>query len=319
MWLEKMEKPIIALAPMADYTDRAFCDICRQVAGKDFVVFREMVSGEALVRQNAKTLKMCEFDKSQRPIVLQLFGSDPTVLSKAVTIVNQKFRPDGIDINMGCPVPKITGKVGAGAALLKDHERAVAIIKEIKHANPAVVLSVKTRLGWSKPQEILGFAPKLVEAGVSLLTIHGRTKVQGYSGRADWEMIGRVKDVVTVPVIANGDVNNKADIKNCLQITKADGVMIGRGALGNPWLLDATLTNEQIMIKDKIKTVMFHARLYLNYHQTDSLVGFRKHLVWYFKVKPNLPMPKNFKKIRQALVEIKTISELKDILDGLPN
>lgn len=258
-WLSK--KPIIALAPMADMTDSPFCRVCREVANTprpaghpslegnhDFVIFREMVSAEAIVRGNEKTLKMCEFEEIERPIVLQLFGSNADVIVKAVEVlVDNTPHPtrvghpslegiSGIDINMGCPVPKIAGKANSGAALMKDHVRAVEIVRALKKANLGVPVSVKTRLGWSKDDEILEFAKKLEDAGVDAISIHGRTKMQGYSGQANWERIAEVKKLVNIPVIANGDITSQEDIARCLEITGADGVMIGRGALGNPWV-----------------------------------------------------------------------------------
>ena len=199
---------------MADMTDGPFTKICREIAGKDFVIFREMVSAEAIVRGNAKTLKMCEFAKKERPVIIQLFGGRAGTIVEAAKIVVKKFKPNGIDINMGCPVPKITGKTRAGAALLKDIPRAVNIIKALKEAKLGVPISVKTRLGWNKEDEILDFAPKFQAAGADLISIHGRTKNQGYSGAANWEMIARVKKILTIPVLANGDIKNFEDIKN---------------------------------------------------------------------------------------------------------
>ena len=264
----KGQQPILALAPLADHTDSPFCNVCRKVFDKKsvirkilnqvqddkmgFVIFREMVSAEAIVRGSEKTLKMCKFKRKERPIVIQIFGGKPKVMVEAVKIIVKKFKPDGIDINMGCPVSKIARKGESGAALMKDQDRACEIIREVKkvldnqkksyllryrsrYFNKQIPLSVKTRLGWSNSEDILDFAPKLEKAGADLITIHGRTKMQGYSGKADWEMIGRVKEKVNIPIIANGDITLE-NFKECLKITGADGLMIGRGALGNPWV-----------------------------------------------------------------------------------
>jgi len=233
-WFE-IKKSLVILAPMADYTDSPFTRTCRKVSGKDFVVFKEMVSSEAIVRGNEKTLKMCAFDKSERPIVIQIFGDKPEVMAKAARIIEAKFKPDGIDLNMGCPVPKIAQKSGAGAALMRNPTLASAIVKSVKKAVKLPV-SVKTRLGWNSKEEILEFALILEKAGADLITIHGRTKTQGYSGTADWETIAEVKKLVKIPFIANGDIVDTMSAKKCLEITKADGIMIGRGALGNPWI-----------------------------------------------------------------------------------
>ncbi|OGH91198.1 MAG: hypothetical protein A2479_03605 [Candidatus Magasanikbacteria bacterium RIFOXYC2_FULL_39_8] len=310
-WFDK--KPIIVLAPMADMTDGPFCRICREVSGNNFVIFREMVSAEAIVRGNEKTLKMCEFDMGERLIILQLFGADPKRIQKAAEIIVTKYKPDGIDVNMGCPVPKIAGKADSGAALMKDHDRAIAIVKALKNANLGVPVSIKTRLGWSKDDEILEFAPKLEQAGADLISIHGRTKSQGYSGVANWEMIGKVKELVKIPVIANGNIVTREDMKHCLEVTRADGVMIGRGSLGNPWIFQQ-YPNIQIskypQLQDIIDVVLQHAKLHEQYY--GNLVTFRKHLAHYFKGISGM------KALRQELMKISTLEELKNILKKIP-
>ena len=233
-WFET-KKPILVLAPMADYTDKPFGLICRKYSGKDFIIFKEMVSSEALFRGNEKTLKMCEFTSAERPLIIQIFGDKPEVMARAAKLLEKRFKPDGIDLNMGCPVPKIAQKTAAGAALMKNPTLAAEIVKSVKKAVKLPV-SVKTRLGWSNPDEIVKFAVILEKAGADLITIHGRTKAQGYSGTADWETITKVKKILKIPVIANGDIVDCASAKKCLEITGADGLMIGRGSLGSPWV-----------------------------------------------------------------------------------
>lgn len=326
----KSKNKILALAPMADMTDSPFCRICREVVGKDFIIFREMVSAEAIVRGNEKTLKMCEFEEIERPIVIQLFGSNPDKIAEAAKIVVEKYHPDGIDINMGCPVPKITNKNLAGASLMRDHERAVNIVKALKNADLGVPVSVKTRLGWGSDEEIFEFVPKLEQAGADSISIHSRTKVQGYSGKANWERISEVKKLIKIPVIANGDINSEEDIEACLKITDADGVMIGRGALGNPWIFSSVIArrsqiDEAIPLKqeiaslpivarnDIIKIVLRHAELHLaHYGEKFGLKTFRKHLLLYFK---GISGMKDFKK---ELVKVNTIDDLKNILQKIP-
>lgn len=314
MWYSK--KPIIALAPMADMTDSPFCQICREIGGKEFVIFREMVSAEAIIRGNEKTLKMCAFDKIERPIVIQIFGSRARNMAEAAKIVVDKFYPDGLDVNMGCPVPKITGKNRAGAALIKDSGRAAEIIRALKQANLGVPISVKTRLGWSRDDEILSFAKILEEAGADALTIHGRTKTQGYAGEANWERIGEVKSIVSIPIIANGDINSAEDARECLRITGADGVMIGRGALGNPWIFGEV---ERLKVKGERPTrqlarvVLRHAELHVERYGERGMVTFRKHLAHYFRgVK--FEGTKNPKELRINLVKVKTMEDLRMIL-----
>jgi len=310
MWYK--EKPIIALAPMADFTDLPFCRVCREVSGEEFVIFREMVSAEAIVRGSKKTLRMCEFSEEERPIVLQLFGGDPEIIREAAEIIVKKFKPDGIDINMGCPVPKITKKGQAGASLMKDQDRAVEIVKALKSANLGVPVSVKTRLGWTNDDDILEFAPKLEKAGADLITIHGRTKKQGYSGQANWDRIAEVKKLVSVPVIANGDIRSQEDIDKCIDITRSDGVMIGRGALGKPWVFEVKSQKSKVKSDEIVRVVLRHAQLHIeHYGDGHGLKTFRKHLLFYFKGFPGV------KGLRQELVKVETMADLKKILNNL--
>jgi len=314
-WFE-FKKPIIALAPMADYTDQPFCLLCRKISGNDFVIFREMVSAEAIVRQNKKTLKMCKINNKERPVVIQIFGAKSETIVEAAKIIVKKFKPDGIDINMGCPVAKIAGKNMAGASLMKDTVRAAKIVKALKIAKLGVPISVKTRLGWNDKKEILKFAPILETAGADLISIHGRTKSQGYSGEVDWSMIGQAVKMVKIPVLANGNIRTVEDIKKCLDITKAAGVMIGRGAMGKPWIfreiqnLKSKIKNNKEEIK---KIVLQHAKLHFEHYGERSMVTFRKHLAWYFKGDQIVEL-ENLKDLRIKLMKINSLSELEELL-----
>ena len=302
---------------MADYTDQPFSLLCREVAGKDFVIFREMVSAEAIVRGSVKTLKMCEIDKRECPVVIQIFGDKPESMARAAKIIDTKFKPDGIDINMGCPVPKISQKSKAGAALMKYPDLAEKIIRAIKKEKLNCPLSAKTRLGWSETRDILEFAPRLERAGIDAITIHGRTKNQGYAGVADWNKIAEVKKILSIPVIANGDIKSTDDIRRCLEITRADGVMIGRGALGNPWILrsHAQANSSQFTVHsfDLIKIILRHAELHLTHYGDRGIVTLRKHLPWYFHGSRAEGI-KDIKKIRAELVRVSSMDELKTIL-----
>jgi tRNA-dihydrouridine synthase B len=230
-WKE-VAKPLVALAPMADMTDLPFCLICKE--HKTPMMFREMVSSEAVVRMNEKTLKMAESDDRERPLVQQIFGSDPHTMAEAARIIEEKFHPDGIDINMGCPVYNIVSNFN-GAALIKEPERAAAIVREMKKVVPCPV-SVKTRLGWSKDTDCLEFVKVVADAGADLISIHGRTKEQGYSGKANWDRVGEARrQVPHLPVFVNGDITTPELAKEALAKSGADGVLIGRGLLGNPW------------------------------------------------------------------------------------
>jgi nifR3 family TIM-barrel protein len=306
-----LPKPIIALSPMADMTDSPFCLIAKRFGAK--VVFREMVSAEALVRGNAKTFEMAGFDQAERPIIQQIFGKDPDVMAEAARLIEEKFHPDGIDINMGCPVYKITSDFN-GAALMKDPCRATEIIRKMK-AVISVPLSVKIRLGWSDPRECLEFAPVIEAAGADLITVHGRTKAQGYSGVSDWNLVGEVKKRVKVPVLVNGDIHKPDQAAPALMASGADGILVARGALGNPWVLtqmEEILRHGEVrtVIDDatRVRTVLDHARLMVEKEGERGIVLMRKHFSWYFKGH------RDAKDLREKLMKISTLSELEAVL-----
>lgn len=319
MWitdiLNKKEK-ILALSPMADMTDSSFCQIVRQIGGAH-VVFREMVSSEAIVRESAKTLGMTDFVEAERPIVQQIFGSDPLTMARAAAIVMEHAKPEGIDINMGCPVYKITSNFN-GCALMKEPERAAAIIREMKQAIGDTPLSVKIRLGWSDPDDFKKFIPIIEEAGVSLITLHGRTKAQGYSGVSDWARIAEAKRTARVPLLANGDIHDWHQVDEALGITNADGVLIARGALGNPWFFRQYLRKDgHVSMDERIDVVLAHARLHIQQYGERGLMTFRKHLSWYFKTsKMGFEIP-GIKESREKLVRVSTIPELEEVLEEL--
>ncbi len=338
MWIRdilQVQGKILALSPMADMTDSPFCQIVRKIGGAD-VVFREMVSSEAIVRSNKKTLDMIDFDLSERPIVQQIFGADPKIMAKAAAIVMEHANPEGIDINMGCPVYKITSNFN-GCALMKEPERAAQIIREMrKEIGEKVPISVKIRLGWSNPDEFKTFIPIIEDAGVDLITIHGRTKAQGYSGKSDWERIRQAKEIATVPVLANGDIHQPAQVAEALQMTGADGVLIARGALGNPWffrLISGYTDNPDLQINDfrinnirksglsvypdlneRITIVLDHARLHVAHYGERGIFSFRKHLAWYFKSsRIGFEVP-GIKELRSELVRVSSLGMLESAL-----
>ncbi|MFA6131523.1 MAG: tRNA dihydrouridine synthase DusB [Patescibacteria group bacterium] len=302
--------PIIALSPMADHTDAAFCLLVKELAPST-VVFREMVSAEAIVRGNEKTGQMAKINEGERPLVQQIFGGNPEVMARAAKLIEEKYHPDGIDINMGCPAKKIISNFN-GSALMKDPEKAAAIVRAVKAAVKTPV-SVKMRLGWSKPDEILTFAPIVEKAGADLISVHGRTKKQEYSGKADWEMIARVKKAVSIPVLGNGDITTAAEALRALK-TGVDGILIGRGALGNPWIfrnIEDTLAGREAKIitpAERTRVILRHAELYLKHSGQSNLVGFRKHLVWYFRGLPGVA------ELRRTISTLKTMEDLQKIL-----
>ncbi len=326
-------KPILALSPMADMTDSAFCQIVREIGGAD-IVFREMVSSEALVRDNKKTLCMIDFVEIERPIVQQIFGAHPLTMAKAAEIVMEHARPEGIDINIGCPVYKITSNFN-GAALMKDAEVAGNIVREMKRAIGDTPLSVKIRLGWDNPDTFKTFIPAIESAGADMITIHGRTKKQGYSGVCDWGRIKQAKEIATVPLLANGDIHKPEQVDEVLKQTGADGVLIARGVLGNPWFFKKVLDpNYIISIEERMRIIFKHATLHVKYHiqflllsknkkimnmkleelEKKAIASFRKHLSWYLKQNKfsiDIPLIKEF---RSRLVRINSLEELEGIL-----
>lgn len=312
----KLPRPIVALSPMADMTDSAFCRVVREISGDlPLVMFREMVSSEAVVRGNEKTLGMADIHPDERPLIQQLFGSDPKTMAEAARIIEAEHHPEGFDINMGCPVYKIVHTFN-GSALMKDPVRAAEIIREVKKAI-TVPLSVKIRAGWSDPRECLDFIKVIAEAGADLVTIHGRTKVQGYSGKADWDIIAEAKKMVSIPVLANGDIHTAPLVADALKVTNCDGVLIARGALGNPWFFRQTeevLAGKiptPISMEERIRVVRRHADLHVEQYGSRAVVTFRKHLSWYFKGVPGA------KAFRERLHTVSTREDLDLVLKEL--
>lgn len=303
------QKPIIALSPMADMTDSAFCRIAKRCGAS--IMFREMVSADGVVHENDKTLAMASFLPEERPIVQQLFGKDPGKLAAALKIIDEMFSPDGFDINMGCPASKIISG-SSGAALMREPETAADLVRAAKAATSKPV-SVKTRLGWDDPKEILEFLPLLEDAGADLVTIHGRTKKQGYAGQADWVAVGRARQRVKIPVLVNGDIFSATDAAKALDISGCAGALIARGALGNPWIFRQTAellagrTPTDVTIEERLSLVREHAALHAAAHG-GNLTTFRKHLLLYFKGTPGV------KRLRERLAQVSTIGELEEVL-----
>jgi len=279
-------------------------------------MFREMVSSEAIVRLNPKTLKMATFDERERPLVQQIFGADPDAMAKAARIIYDRFKPDALDINMGCPVYNLVSNFN-GAALIKDPERAANIVRKMKAAVP-VPVSVKTRLGWTKDTDCLEFVKVVADAGADLISMHGRTREQGYSGKANWHRIGEArKNVPHLPFLVNGDIVTPELAREAMNISGADGVLIGRGGLGNPWFFKQVehylKTGEQLpdaTLEDRVQTVRKHARLQVEHYGERGLVKLRKHLPWYFKGLQTGDL-------KSKLVRINTLAELDEALDNL--
>ncbi|MDR2081697.1 MAG: tRNA-dihydrouridine synthase family protein [Campylobacteraceae bacterium] len=273
-----------ALAPLAGLTDLPFRRICKKF-GAD-ITFSEMISVNALIRDSKKTFRMLKRADNEDRYIIQLAGSDIAGIIKAVEILNNMDGILGIDLNCGCPVPKVVAQ-DAGSSLLRDLPHLAKIVEAMKkHSNKRYV-SVKTRIGFSeKTPEII--AKTIEEAGADFISVHGRTRSGGYKAEVDYDAIRRAKESVKIPVFANGDITTYEKALEIKQFTKCEGVMIGRGAVGNPWIFYQLKHNEKSVDKSFIKSVVLeHLELMREFYQDETgAVLFRKHLHAYSKSMP---------------------------------
>lgn len=278
----------VVLAPMAGICNSSFRRICKEMGCG--LIFAEMVSDKAISYGNKKTIDMLYMTDMERPIVQQIFGSDIDSFVEAAKYIEKEMHPDIIDINMGCPVPKVAVRAQAGAALLKNPSKIGEIVKAVVNS-VSIPVSVKIRSGWDKNNiNAVEVAKICEEAGASLITVHPRTRSEGYSGKADWNIIKQVKESVNIPVIGNGDIRSPEDAKRMLDETGCDFIMIGRGVLGNPWLIKNTIlylngfNYVDPTAKEKIAMCIKH----LNYlseikDEKMAVLEIRNHIGWYLK------------------------------------
>ena len=309
----KIDTPIL-LAPMAGVTDYSFRILCKEMGAG--VVYSEFVSAHGIIRENEKTLDMIRFTEMERPIGIQIFGDSPDVMAKAARVVADKFQPDIIDINYGCPVPKITKK-GAGSAALKNLCLMDDITTAVVESVPDLPVTVKMRAGWDMSNIVaIEAGPRLEKVGVKAIALHPRTTKQSYRGSANWDLIKELKQTVSIPVIGNGDIKKPEDVVRMFDETGCDAVMVARAALGNPWFfkqstalfLGASLppipnTHERIDMCKRHLELLLESR---GEHIGTNLM--RKQFGWYIK---NFPGASS---LRQSLVLAKDKEAMEKLL-----
>jgi len=303
-------KPILALAPMAGYTDSAFRQLVKSLAPST-IVFSEFVSSDALHYKSKKTKEMLAFSKKEQPFIAQIFGKKPPHFAEAAKVV-ESLGAAGVDLNMGCPARKVVNS-DHGSALLKNPKLASEIIEATAKA-VKIPVSVKMRLGINDSKNLVSFAKMVEKSGAKLITIHGRTAKQMYLGEADYEPIYEVKRHLKIPVIGNGDIDSVEKFNE--KLGNLDGLMIGRDAVANPWLMRAIensikgkTTRIPKTLKAKLPTILKHAKLMVKVKgEKRGMLEMRKFLANYVKGEPGV------KKLRSKLVLVETYAEAEKLL-----
>ncbi len=311
----QIETPVV-LAPMAGVTDYPFRILCKEMGAG--IVYSEFVSADGIIRENTKTLDLIHFEEAERPIGIQIFGSDAEIMSQAARLVYKKFRPDILDINYGCPVPKVTKK-GGGSAALQDLCLMDDITTAVIETVPEIPVTVKMRAGWNQEMIVIPeVGERLEKIGIKAIALHPRTTKQRYTGKADWNYIKLLKEAVTIPVIGNGDVCTIDDMMFMFEKTGCDAVMIGRAAQGNPWFFrdaKARLNGEPPILPPTLLNIAEicsrHFDLLLQYRGERTGTNLmRKHFSNYIK---GFPGASSF---RQKLVTAPDLLEMREALNA---
>lgn len=309
----------IVLAPMAGISNTSYRKIIKEMGAG--LIYAEMVSDKAITYGNEKTYDLLKMDESERPIAQQIFGSDVESFVIAAKKIEANMKPDIIDINMGCPVPKIAVRSQAGASLLKNPDKIYEIVKAVVES-VQIPVTVKIRSGWDNTSiNAVEVARQIERAGAKAITIHARTRAQGYSGKSDWNIIKKVKESVSIPVIGNGDVTSCYLAQKMLDETGCDAVMIGRGVLGNPWLikecveyLDSGIEPKEITPQEKIAMLKRHFDLLVqDKSEKQAILEIRTHALWYIKGL------KGSAAIKNQICQTKSKEEMFSILDNYLN
>ncbi len=308
-------KSNVVLAPMAGICNSAYRRIIKQMGAG--LIYAEMVNDKAIVHENKKTIDMLYMTEEERPISQQIFGSDVDSFVASAKMVYEKMKPDIIDINMGCPVPKVAVSAEAGAALLKNPEKIKEIVSAVVKSVP-IPVTVKIRSGWDKNSINAKEVAKICEqAGASAICVHGRTRTDRYLGHSDWNIIKEVKESVNIPVIGNGDIKTVYDAKRMIDETGCDAVMIGRSALGNPWIILDTVNYltygilpKEVTKQEKIDMCIKHLNYLLEFKpEKVAVLEMRSHIAWYLKG------VEGAREIKNELFKAQTKDEIINILN----